>query len=622
MKKVLLVAINAKYIHSNLAVYSLKKHAGKYGEFVEIAEFTINHQVDYILSEIYKKKPKILAVSCYIWNIDIVREVLKELSKVLPEMKIWVGGPEVSYDAKNVLLQADYIDGVMIGEGEATFYELMKYYIEEYYSGEYGSKKSSFGECDFQELCSLESIDGIAFRKNQKKVRNKREMEQIEEAFGDEVVMTPLRKPINMGELAFPYDDIEQFENKIIYYETSRGCPYSCSYCLSSIEKGVRLRPFSMVREELQLFLDHKIPQVKFIDRTFNCNHNHAMKIWSYIKEHDNGITNFHFEISADILKEDELELLNSMREGLVQLEIGVQSTNAKTIEAIHRKMDLEKLKYTVARVAEGNNIHQHLDLIAGLPYEDYISFRTSFNDVYAMEPNQLQLGFLKVLKGSLMKEESEKYGISFKESAPYEVLFSQWLSYDDILRLKKVEDMVEIYYNSDQFANSVKYLLHFFETPFDFYQALGNYYEEKHLQGMNHSRARRYEILREFAKEMAPKASEVLDVLLVYDLYLRENLKSRPFYAKDQQQEKAIYREFYQNEENISKYLQGYEKYQPKQILRMTHMEHVWIDIAKTVATGETVWQEAYLLFDYQRKSKLTQEAYVTVLKPEEVGI
>lgn len=585
--KVLLAAINAKYIHSNLAVYCLKSYAKKYEDHIELAEFTINHYTDYIIQEIYKKKPDVLAVSCYIWNIEMVEEVIVELHKLLPDMKIWLGGPEVSYDAKERMERIPYLTGIMIGEGEETFLQLMEHYVD---------KKGR-----------LEDIKGLAFREN-----------VLAEAA---VTVTAPREQLDLSTVPFPYENIDEFKNKIIYYESSRGCPYSCSYCLSSIDKKVRLRNIDLVLRELKVFLDNKVPQVKFVDRTFNCNRAHSLAIWRFIHENDNGITNFHFEISADILTEDELEVLERMRPGLVQLEVGVQSTNEKTIEAITRKMDLDKLRKAVDRVNRGLNIHQHLDLIAGLPYEDYESFRNSFNEVYSMKPNQLQLGFLKVLKGSAMYAFSQQGCITYKNKAQYEVLFTDWLSYDEVLQLKQVEDMVEVYHNSGQFTYSIQYLEHFFKTPFDFYQAIGRYYEEQKLNGMSHTRMSRYEILLRFMSERSSSQTmdkiegytfdkNVLEAILLYDLYLRENLKSKPDFLPSKEVEREIYHHFFVEEESVKAYLSGYEEYTGKQISRLTHMEKFAYDIIESASTGQAVAKEEYILFDYKNRNPLDHGA------------
>ena len=522
--KILLAACNAKYIHSNLAVFNLKAYAREYGSRILLREYTINQQKDDILKDIYRSHPDVVCVSCYIWNITFVKELMQDLKKILPEVPFWAGGPEVSYDAEEFLQKNPAFYGVMLGEGEETFLELVRHYEE-------GS-------------VSLENIAGIVYREENGSLHN-----------------NGWRPIMDLSQVPFAYEDLEDFRNRIIYYESSRGCPFSCSYCLSSVDKKLRFRDLSLVKKELQFFLDHQVPQVKFVDRTFNCKHDHAMAIWQYIKDHDNGVTNFHFEISADLLREEELQLMKTMRPGLIQLEIGVQSTNPQTIRAIHRTMDFEKLTGIVNQIHSFQNIHQHLDLIAGLPYEDYDSFHRSFNDVYALHPQQLQLGFLKVLKGSHMKEMAQDYGIVYKEQEPYEVLGTKWLPYEDILRLKMVESMVEVYYNSGQFQNTLDYVETLFTDPFTLYEKLGAFYEKKGYTEISHSRMRRYEIFLEFAEEELGKVfsaqgttqCEKIADCMVYDLYLRENLKSHPSFEYDQKTfEKKIWE--YRRQEKISK--------------------------------------------------------------------
>ena len=513
--KILLAACNAKYIHSNLAVYDLRAYASAYQEHILLREYTINQTKDEILKDIYLTGADVVCFSCYIWNISFVKDLLCDLHKILPETKFWAGGPEVSFDAEAFLRKTPQMTGVMTGEGEKTFLELMHYYVD--------------GEG------SLAEIPGIVYRD------------------GKEIHNNGWRELTDLSEIPFVYEQLKDFENKIIYYESSRGCPFSCSYCLSSIDKKLRFRNLELVRRELQFFLDHKVPQVKFVDRTFNCRHEHAMEIWRYILEHDNGVTNFHFEISADLLRDEEIQLMSKMRPGLIQLEIGVQSTNTDTIHAIHRHMDLVKLERSVAKIHSFGNIHQHLDLIAGLPYEDYDMFHRSFNDVYRMKPDQLQLGFLKVLKGSLMEQEAQKYGILHKEKEPYEVLSTNWLSYREILKLKRVESMVEVYYNSGQFQNTLEYLVPQFEDAFIFYEKLGAFYEEKGYSEISHSRMRRYEILLEFLKEETQINTEKVAQYMLYDLYLRERLKKRPSFAADQKPyESAVWA--YRKEHRISR--------------------------------------------------------------------
>ena len=576
--KILLTAINAKYIHSNLAIYSLRACAGEHKPNVELAEFTINNQKDYILEEIYKKKPDVLCFSVYIWNLDYVESVAREFKKICPNVPIWVGGPEVSYEVRDFLDNHSEIDGIMIGEGEDTFREVCDYYA--------GKRE-------------LSTIEGIAYRDNG-------------------VVVTKSRGIMDMSRIPFCYDTMEDFSNRIIYYESSRGCPFSCSYCLSSVDKALRFRDTELVKKELKLFMDQRVPQIKFVDRTFNCNHAHAMEIWRFIKENDNGITNFHFEISADILSDEEIEMMKDMRPRLIQLEIGVQSTNEKTIEAIKRKMDFAKLSDIVNRINNTKKVHQHLDLIAGLPYEDYESFRLSFNDVYGLRPEQLQLGFLKVLKGSLMHEEAEKYGIVYKTNPVYEVLKTKWLSYDDVLKLKQIEDVLEVYYNSRQFENTMEYLLRFFETPFDMYEHIANYYDENNLFGIKHTRISRYIILLDMLGKTVLKNHDkeynIARQLLVHDLYLREKVKSRPEFADDMNIYKDKYNEFYKDEEHIRNILPAYHQYDTKQIARMTHIEHYTIDIQELIENKKIIEKDYFILYDYLERNPINYQARIYV--------
>lgn len=559
---VVLTAINAKYIHSNLAVYSLKAYAEQYNEHLTIAEYTINQQMDEILMDLYKKQPDVLCFSCYIWNLNYVENLIREIHKIFPQLPIWVGGPEVSYDSADVLRRLPEVAGVMKGEGEATFLEVVSYYVE--------------GRVPLQE------IDGITYRAEQ-----------------GEIVERPWRPILDLSTVPFVYKDMKKFANKIIYYETSRGCPFSCSYCLSSVDKCLRFRDLDLVKKELQFFLDEKVPQVKFVDRTFNCKHDHAMAIWTYIQEHDNGITNFHFEVSADLLREEEIELISRMRPGLIQLEIGVQSTNPDTIREIKRTMRFDRVEEIVKKIGSVGNVHQHLDLIAGLPFEDYQSFGKSFDDVYALAPEQLQLGFLKVLKGSYMKEHEEEYGLVHKSQPPYEVLYTKWLPYEDVLKLKRIEEMVEVYYNSGQFQYTLKQLVKAFDSPFEMYEALGEYYETKGLHLVSHSRVTRYEILLDFARRCDPQREELYRELLVFDLYLRENMKNRPEFAGEYTVGKEELSAFYEQEAKEHRYLQGYEEYDKRQMRKMTHMERFHYDV---VGNGEP--KELCILFDYFRQN------------------
>lgn len=565
--KFLLAALNAKYIHSNPGIYSLKAYAEKYveemedGNFqIEIGEYTINNQPDNILKDIYRRKPDAVGFSCYIWNVAFVIELVRDLPKILPHVEIWLGGPEVSYDASRILSRERSVYGIMMGEGEETFSKVVRCYL----------KRS--GRFDL--------IDGVA-------VRNKE----------GKAVENPLKTVVDMSSIPFLYKDPADFKNRIIYYESSRGCPFSCSYCLSSLDKSVRFRDTGLVLKELDFFLEHRVPQVKFVDRTFNCSRRHTMDIWRHIIVHDNGVTNFHFEISGDLLNEEELELMSHMRPGLIQLEIGVQSTNPDTIKEIRRQTDLKLLKGAVTRINSFKNIHQHLDLIAGLPHENYESFRRSFNEVYRMKPEQLQLGFLKVLKGSFMAEMAEEYGVKFKQKPPYEVLSTRWLNYGEILKLKVLEEMLEVYGNSGQFRTVMNELCREFETPFDMFEALAEYYDKQGLLGISHSRMARYEILERFIGRLVPEKRSLYQDLLVYDLYLRENLKSRPPFAADQEPYKDRVRAFFSEEAVSFRYLkEGYNGYEARQLIKMAHIE-VFRD-------GRAV------LFDYKKRDALTHNA------------
>ena len=563
--KIFLTAINAKYIHSNLAVYSLRAYAKDYQDQIVIGEYTINNRVDYILEQIYKAKPDVLCFSCYIWNMDYVEELITEYHKLCPEVPIWVGGPEVSYEVETFLAEHPQVTGVMIGEGERTFKQLCKYYVNR--------------------AGSLEEIRGIAFRDQD----------------SGKTIFTPVQEPMNMSDIPFCYDHIENFENRIIYYESSRGCPFNCSYCLSSIDKKLRFRDIELVKKELAFFIEKKVPQVKFVDRTFNCRHDHAMEIWRFVKEHDNRITNFHFEISADLLNEEELALIHDMRPGLIQLEIGVQSTNETTIQEIHRTMKLKLLKDIVRKIQGGENIHEHLDLIAGLPYEDYATFAKSFDEIYALKPNQLQLGFLKVLKGSYMYEHAAEYEIVYHEKTPYEVMKTKWLSFDDVLKIKQVEEMLEVYYNSGQFEITMKVMEPLFESAFAMFQEFGAFYEEKGYFGMSHSRIRRAEILLEFMREQKSEDAvlQMLEESLTFDLYYRENCKSRPFWAPSPAEFKEQTRYYCKN--GVKSHVEPFHYRFPEKSKKALN------------EIPTRLKQPVYMLFDYENRDPLDHQAHVT---------
>lgn len=600
--KILLTAINAKYIHSNLAVYSLQAYAAAHGHKIERAEYTINNQLEDILEKIYCQKPDILLFSCYIWNVEYVKELVSEFHKLRPEVPIWVGGPEVSFETERFLKENPAITGIMMGEGERTLTELCEYFEqceqdahslpqnrdearnETAGAGmEYEKKSGAFTELN-EEM--LKKIDGISYRRSD-----------------GTVAIQPLRNLLPMDELPFCYANLKDFEHRIIYYESSRGCPFNCSYCLSSVDKKLRFRSLPLVYKELQFFIDAKVPQVKFVDRTFNCQHEHAMGIWKYIKEHDNGITNFHFEISADLLREDELELISDMRPGLIQLEIGVQSTNGDTIREIHRTMRLEEVYRAVNRVKAGKNIHQHLDLIAGLPFEDYQRFQKSFNDIYALHPQQLQLGFLKVLKGSYMYEHAQEYGLVYRSRPPYEVMASKWVSYDEMLEIRLVEEMLELHYNSGQFLTYLAVLEWKYDSTFQMFLDMGHFYREHGYLDCSHSRVRRTEIVQEFAEIVDPERRDIYREALIFDLYKIEKSKSRPFWAKNVQQDKR----------QTGKYLR--EHGMEKKYCHFEYFEHI-NEKGEITEEKDPLW----LLFDYENRDSLTNEA--ALFRIDEMGL
>ncbi len=655
--KFLLVAINAKYIHSNPAIYSLRACAGeKLQKYVELAEYTINQQMGEILADIYRRKPDKIGFSCYIWNWRMVQDLLVEIPKLLPNAEIWLGGPEVSFECDKILQQYPQLAGIMVGEGEATFKELLEYYVKE----SFGSAAVAGG----QEMVAAETESNCKRGMESDVVEEKGSVISNIPGLCLSSGYTAMRPLTDMSVMPFLYHDLQSFENKIIYYESSRGCPFRCSYCLSSIDKAVRLRDISVVKKELQFFLDNKVKQVKFVDRTFNCNHDHALAIWQYLLENDNDVTNFHFEISADILREDEIELLNRMRPGLVQLEIGVQSVNSETLHAIRRVMDVDKLEQIVAAIHRGKNVHQHLDLIAGLPYEDYASFRESFNRVYRMKPEQLQLGFLKVLRGSEMWERAAEYGICYQEQPPYEVLYTDWLSYEDVLRLKQIEEMVELYYNSGQFTHTIAVLEQAFASPFAMYEALAAFYEREGYFVNAPARAYRYQVLLAFAREFDGTREGLYREHLTYDMYLRENLKSRPDFAKELTPYKDTIRNFYQGQEELNRqrpnsvtkqtaepynngkpapekepcivesdgkevlnigYLAHYGAYDWKQMSKMTHLEpfHYPVWDVEALSYENNLQQTAdadgactYILFDYSIRNPLTYQATTHIIE------
>ena len=561
--KILLAACNAKYIHSNPAVYDLRAFASEYKEHILLGEYTINQTKDEILKEIYRSGAEVVCFSCYIWNVEMLRQLCPILKKIMPDCVIGFGGPEVSYESETFLRENPAVDFVMRGEGELVFTK----YLEHLDTG----NPATLGE-----------IESLTYRQ------------------GEEIFSTPQMHPMDLALLPFPYEeDFSDVQNQIIYYESSRGCPYHCGYCLSSVENGVRFVPLDKVLPDLQKFLDKNVPQVKFIDRTFNCKKSHAMAIWKYLHEHDNGVTNFHFEITADLIDQETIDFLKIVRKGLFQFEIGVQSTNPQTIRAINRNVDFAALSEIVQQIKDGGNIHQHLDLIAGLPYEDYNSFGRSFNDVYALQPEQLQLGFLKVLKGSMLHQKQKEFEIVYHDTAPYEVLTTHELPFADTLRLKYVEEMVETYYNSGRFLHTLAYLVPLYESPFAFFEALSQFWVAENYHYLGLSKMGLFDALWRFVEQNPKVEKQKLQWEMKFDIALHEKPKKLPAWltvTNEEQWHDKVFA-FYGNPDLWQKCLPHYKS--NKEALRQTHLEVFGDEEQKAV------------LFDYGKRDLLGNAEY-----------
>lgn len=547
--KVLLVALNSQYVHTNLAVRYLKSYTKDMDYECKICEFTINHRIEQILEGIMRERADIVCFSTYIWNINMVLDLGKLIKKINSSIEIAYGGPEVSFNSEEFLKNScgDYL---MKGEGEETFKNFIEYKL--------GIIKD------------IENIKGIYYKKN------------------NEVYFNGIRENIDMNRIVFPYEENEQLENKIVYYESSRGCPFRCKYCLSSTDRNLRFLNVERVKRELKYFIDKRVKLVKFVDRTFNANHNFAMEIWKYLIENDNGFTCFHFEISADILRDEQFVLLKNARVGLFQFEIGVQSTNTNTLRHINRMVDFEFIKEKVLKLKEGGNIKQHLDLIAGLPEEDFKSFKKSFNDVYSLKPEEVQLGFLKLLKGAPLTSEAERWGMEYSHIPPYEILKTNSISYNELLKLKGIENMVDKYYNSGKFNNIIKFFIDKFSTSFDFYFELSNFYRSKGYFDRNISSSDYYKVFVEFNDYFFNgKDNDALREIIKYD-YICFNKKSwiPPFLSRDiTKKEMQEVKEKLRKDKIINN-------------IKECHIEKFNIDIAKFLQQNILINSEIYAIF------------------------
>lgn len=574
---VLLTTLNSKYIHSSLSIRYLRSYCQDVLPNIDLEEYTINQNVDFITGEIFKKKPDVVAFSCYIWNIDETLQIAEGLKTVKKDIKIILGGPEVSFNSKEMLEKFSFIDFIIYGEGEETFKDLLL---------ELKNKDYNFND-----------IDGLVYR------------------FGDQIIGTKPRMAIeNLDDIPSPFDgDLSEFRNKIVYFESSRGCPFNCNFCLSSTINGVRFFSIERVKSDLKRLIDAEVRQVKFVDRTFNANKIYAFDIMNFIMEQNVENINFHFEVTAHLLDDEMLDFLKKVPKGLFQFEIGVQSTNEKTIKAIDRTTDFKKLSEVVKRIKDYSNIHQHLDLIAGLPYEDYQSFRNSFNDVYDLKPDKLQLGFLKLLKGSKLRDKKGEHGFKFINKAPYEVLETSYISYQEILRLKIIEDLVEKYGNETDFIHSIGYTINnYYSSPFDFFEDFSLYWEQKEYHKRNHSKKDLYKIFFEFYREKIGDNLRVFNEVLKYDfIYNNKNPNLPKFiYSYDKEEIRSIRHDFLGNEKNVEKYLSDYKDTKVKKIIKEIHFEKFNFNIIKFINNDynlkEMEKRETLIMFNYNAKNTL----------------
>ena len=540
--KILLTALNSKYIHSNLAVRYLKAFTKDLDYDVNIREFTINDREERIVKEIIEEKPDVVAFSTYIWNVEMIVKVANLIKIVDPSIEILYGGPEVSYDSR-LFLSENIGDFVIEGEGERTYREFVEYKL--------GIK-------------NIEDIKGLHYKKD------------------NSVYSNSTRPLMDMEDIVFPYEEDEDLNNKIVYYESSRGCPFNCKYCLSSTTHGVRFHNIQRVIKELQYFIDKKVRLVKFVDRTFNCNSKHSIEVWDFLIN-SNTDTKFHFEISADILKDEEIELLRKAPKDRFQFEVGVQTTNDEVLKNINRFVNFSDIKEKVVELSKIKNIKQHLDLIAGLPGENYSSFVKSFNDVYSIKPEEIQLGFLKLLKGSSMREESSKYSMGFSPYPPYEILKTDKISYEEIQKLKRVEEVVDKYYNSQKFNTILNFFIKRFETPFEFYYSLGEFFESKGYFQRNIGNSEYYRAFLDYNREILGKEEDYLVDIIKYDYLCFNKKRGIP--------------DFIKSSVSKDKELEIKESYRDKYSFKEYSIEQFKIDIDLFVQQGEVIYSDTYYL-------------------------
>lgn len=558
--KVLLMSMNSKFIHSNLSVYYLKRYSEKYREShldvsVTLKEYTINMNTDDVLSSVVSGEYDVVFASAYIWNVELYSVLFTNLKEVCPSVKVVYGGPEVTYNPKEQLEAHSFLDAVLVGEGEETFLSCLKQFSQK-------------GKVDF------DRIEGVVYRSE------------------EGIVLNHPRRPMhNLDDIPFPYESIDMLDNKIIYYETTRGCPYNCSYCLSSAIKGVRYFGHEKVFKELKIFLDAKVPQVKFVDRTFNVNKKHAIPILEYLVAQDNGITNFHFEVNADLLDEDYLEVIRRSRKGLFQFEIGVQSTCEAALNAINRPIPFEKVKANTQKLIALDKAHTHVDLIAGLPYESYERFLQSFDEVFSIGADHVQMGFLKLLKGTPLHKEAAIHGYKIRVQTPYEVLENQYISYSELNRLKKIEALLEHYINSEKFNYSMQYVIKKSGLKMSkLLEQMSIYWDKYQYFETAMSTFRLYELLHDFGPTIGLD-SELLNDLLKVDFYKtkQKGIKALFYYEEDEKfNSKRLL--LLNDSAFVENHLPQYRLEKPKQILKSVAFVSVRFDIETLLKSDYTV--------------------------------
>ncbi|CEQ10945.1 radical SAM domain-containing protein [[Clostridium] sordellii] len=583
--KILLTTLNSKFIHTNLAIRYLNQMVKDIEDIeVDIREYTINNELDFILKDIYKNDYDVILFSTYIWNVNDIVKLCDNIKKVKPNMKIALGGPEVSYDSEDSMKKYDFVDYILYGEGELVFRDFVKHLKGD---------------------IKIEDVDGIVYRNNKDIIKNK-----------------PMKLLENLDLIPSPYEKLnkEEYENRIVYYETSRGCPFNCQYCLSSTLQGLRYFSIDRVKKDLKALIDARVSQIKFIDRTFNANKKFAMEIMKFLMENDNDYTTYHFEVTAHLLSDDMLEFLKHCKEGLFQFEIGVQTTNEKVLDAVGRRDDFGKLSYVVKKIASYRNIHQHLDLIAGLPYEDYKSFENSFNDVFNLGIEHLQLGFLKMIKGTGIRNRADEHEFRYKDYPPYEVLYNKYISYDQILKLKDIEEILERYFNSKNFVLSMRYIIHNFykQSPFKFFEDFATYFNDNGYFNMSQGKNQLYKILLDFYLEKININSDLFKEIIKYDYISLGKTSNVPAFLEkvDIEDFKNRCHLFLQNEENILKYIPRFENTPAKQIIKYVHFEVFKYDILKLKDDIKTKLEpkESIVLFVYDDKKVFEKSKSYTV--------